>query len=119
MKKISVDIPQHCQQSLTGIRDLQDLVGGKWKLTIISTLFYVGKLRFMVLMRYMEGIAPKVLSKELRDLEMNHMVKRTVCDTKPVTVEYELTELGNTFSEVLGAMANWGVAYRKTVIKNR
>lgn len=118
MKKITVNIPSHCQQSLTGIRDLQDLLGGKWKVTIVSTLFYVGRLRFMVLLRYMEGISPKILSKELKDLEMNHLIKRTVCDTKPVTVEYELTELGCSFSKVLKEMADWGIAYRNTIIAN-
>lgn len=118
MDKIVIEeIPQHCKEALVGISDLQDLVSGKWKVRIISTLFYVGKLRFMVLMRHLEGIAPKVLSKELKDLEMNHLVKRTICDTKPITVEYELTDLGKSFSDVLDAMADWGIAYRKTILK--
>ena len=118
MDKILIDeIPQYCKESLVGIRDLQDLVSGKWKVRIISTLFYVGKLRFMVLLRHMDGIAPKVLSKELKDMEMNHLVKRIVCNTKPITVEYELTDLGKSFSQVLNTMAEWGIAYRKTVIK--
>jgi len=46
---------------------------------------------------------------------MNHLVKRTVCNTKPVTVEYELTELGGSFNEIIEAMAKWGIQYRQSV----
>ncbi|SDH41396.1 winged helix-turn-helix transcriptional regulator [Chitinophaga filiformis] len=46
---------------------------------------------------------------------MNHLVKRTVCNTKPVTVEYELTALGGSFNEIIEAMAKWGIQYRQSV----
>jgi DNA-binding HxlR family transcriptional regulator len=54
-----------------------------------------------------------MLSKELKDLEMNSIVKRTVYDTQPVTIEYELTLSARTLSEVLDKMVEWGVRHRK------
>lgn len=72
-------------------------------------------MQFMELKRSVHNISPKVLSDELKDLEINHLVKRTVCDTKPITVEYELTELGKSFGVVIKAIAQWGIEYRQTV----
>jgi DNA-binding HxlR family transcriptional regulator len=57
-----------------------------------------------------------MLSKELKDLEVNGIVTRTVYNTSPVTVEYELTESGNTLNTVLDAMIAWGLQHRKMVI---
>ena len=57
-----------------------------------------------------------MLSKELKDLEVNGIVTRTVYNTIPVTVEYELTESGNTLNTVLDAMIAWGLQHRKMVI---
>lgn len=69
----------------------------------------------MDLSRLVEGIAPKVLSKELKDLEMNQLIKRTVKDTMPVTVEYELTVEGKSLKGVIEAMGEWGKTYRHTL----
>lgn len=104
-----------CRRLIVGVMDAQDIMGGKWKYIIIASLFYSGKMRFLDLKRHIEVIAPKVLSKELKDLEMNHLVTRTVCDTKPITVEYELTELGRSFNKIIEAMADWGIKYRQSV----
>lgn len=107
----------NCKKLIVGVRDAQDIMSGKWKYIIIASLFYGGKMRFMDLKRHIEDIAPKVLSKELKDLEMNHLVKRTVCNTKPVTVEYELTELGKSFNNVIHSMGSWGINYRQSVLR--
>ncbi len=107
------ELSEHCKEMLKGVIDVQDLMNGKWKYIIIAALFYSGKMRFMDLMRHISNIAPKVLSKELKDLEMNQMLTRTVCDTKPITVEYELTELGTSFNKIIELMGTWGVEYRK------
>lgn len=61
-------------------------------------------------------ITPRMLSKELKDLEINGIVKRTVHDTIPVTVEYELTESGRSLNSVLDAMIEWGLDHRKMSI---
>lgn len=112
-RTLSVD----CLESIRGIKDTQDLLSGKWKTSIIGALYHNEKFRFMDLVRHIEGIAPKVLSKELKDLEMNHLVKRTVKDTMPITVEYELTDAGKSLKKVMGAMGEWGKRYRQLILK--
>jgi DNA-binding HxlR family transcriptional regulator len=73
-------------------------------------------MRFKELERTIPKITPRMLSKELRDLELNKMVKRTVYDTVPASIEYELTPYGKTLDTVLMAMYHWGVEHRKKVI---
>ncbi len=97
------------------INDTMNVLNGKWKLPIIGSLLY-GKKRFKELEREIPKITPRMLSKELKDLEVNGIVTRTVYDTIPVTVEYELTESGNTLNMVLDAMIAWGLQHRKIVI---
>lgn len=105
-----------CKQARLAIQDTLDVVGGKWKLVLISIL-RDGKKKFNELTRE-AGISPRILSKELQELETNGLVSRNVCNTKPVTVEYELTKYSKTLSEVVLAMHKWGVAHRKKIITN-
>lgn len=97
------------------LNDTLNVMNGKWKLPIIGSLMF-GKKRFKELEREIPKITPRMLSKELKDLEMNGMVSRTVYDTIPVTVEYELTKSGLSLSEVLDKMMEWGVAHRKEIM---
>lgn len=105
---------ESCEKARLAIQDTLDVVGGKWKLVLISIL-RTGKKRFRELSRE-AGITPRILSKELQELEINGLVNRTVCDTKPITVEYSLTEYSETLSEVVVAMHKWGVEHRKKVM---
>jgi DNA-binding HxlR family transcriptional regulator len=70
----------------------------------------------MDLMREVDGIAAKMLSKELQDLEAHQLVKRTVLETKPITVEYEITPYGRSLEDVIIGIANWGVAHRRKIM---
>lgn len=97
------------------INDTLNVINGKWKLPIIGTLLF-GKKRFMEMERSIPKITPRMLSKELKELELNSIVKRTVYNTTPVTVEYELTDSGKTIGGVLDKMVEWGLAHRKSVI---
>jgi DNA-binding HxlR family transcriptional regulator len=110
MKK---ELPEHSLKQIEGVKNAQELLGGKWKLVIIAALYYNGKFRFMDLKRMIEGIAPKVLSNELKDLEMNQLITRTVYDTMPITVEYELTDQGKKLNKIIEAMASWGIESKK------
>lgn len=105
-----------CKVYLRAVNDTLDMLQGKWKISIISSLHF-GKRRFMELQREVNGIGAKMLSKELRDLEMNELVKRTVYDTKPVTVEYELTPYGKTLENIIGEMVKWGIEHRKRITR--
>lgn len=105
-----------CKAKLRSVQDTLDILGGKWKISIISALSF-DKKRFMELQREVEGIGAKMLSKELRELEINELVTRTVYNTKPVTVEYELTEYGKTLQGIIGAMMQWGENHRRRILK--
>lgn len=112
MRKHTVE---SCSKAKMAIRDTLDVVGGKWKLVLISVL-RSGKKGFNELSRE-AGISPRILSKELQELEMNGLVSRKVCDTKPVTVQYELTPYSGTLSEVLSAMEKWGYLHRNKIVQ--
>jgi len=107
-----------CSAQMLAVSDAMDILSGKWKITIISALRF-GKRRFKELQREIEGITAKMLSKELRDLEMNELVSRTVYDTIPVTVEYELTAYGKTLDKVIQELALWGSNHRKRIIRKK
>ena len=95
------------------LQDTLEVINGKWKLVIISTLIE-RKMRFKELSREI-GISPRILSKALYELEMNKLVKRTVYDTKPVAVEYELTEYSRTLKDVIEVMRDWGYNHRREI----
>jgi DNA-binding HxlR family transcriptional regulator len=97
------------------IRDTMDILSGKWKIRIIGSLSF-GPKRFMELKGSIVGIAAKMLSKELHELELNGLVKRTVMETKPITVEYELTPYGHSLQPVIDVIAEWGMQHRKKVM---
>lgn len=102
-----------CKGTLMAIRDTMDVLSGKWKINIVGTLMAHEKLRFMDLLREVEGIAAKMLSKELQELETNKLIIRTVQNTKPITVVYELTEHGKTLHPIINAIADWGIEHRQ------
>jgi DNA-binding HxlR family transcriptional regulator len=105
-----------CTAHHLAIRDTMDILNGKWKIRIIGALSF-GARRFMELKGTIDGIAAKMLSKELQDLEMNGLVSRTVLNTKPITVEYDLTEYGHSLKPIIEVIAAWGKQHRDKVIK--
>lgn len=105
-----------CGAHHRAISDTMHVLSGKWKIRIIGELIF-GKKRFGELNTNIEGIAAKMLSKELQDLEANELVTRSVLDTKPVTVEYELTEYGRTVTPIINTMADWGHQHRARIRK--
>lgn len=105
----------NCSEFVVPIRDCLDIISGKWKLPILGSLIS-GKKRFKQLERDIPKITARMLSKELRELEMNQLVKRTVYDSIPVTVEYEMTSYGKTLDRVLNEMKDWGIQHRKRII---
>jgi DNA-binding HxlR family transcriptional regulator len=115
----TIDKPKYnkeaCRSHALPVKDTLDVISGKWKLPIMGSLMQ-GKKRFKELERDIPNITPRMLSKELRELEINQLVSRTVYSTIPPTVEYELTPYGNTLKKVLEAMAEWGTQHRKRII---
>jgi DNA-binding HxlR family transcriptional regulator len=106
-----------CKSKLNSIADALYVIGGKWKLRIIVALTE-GNKRFNELQRLVDGISAKVLSTELKELEMNGFVTRNVYTGSPVVVEYELTSYAETLNSVLNTLSEWGTMHRETVKKS-
>lgn len=115
-KKSEVNNTLVCKHRMQAISDTMSILSGKWKFHILGTLIEGNTLGFMDLMREIDGIGTKMLSKELQDLEMNHLISRTIMNTKPITVEYALTEHGKTLEPLINELAKWGMAYRETIM---
>lgn len=114
-KKAIINNTPTCQIRMQAINDTMSILSGKWKFHILGTLIEGEKLGFMDLMREIKGIGTKMLSKELQDLEMNRLISRTVMKTKPITVEYALTEYGKTLTPLIDELAKWGIEYRRSI----
>jgi len=103
---------KECIEYIRPVRDVLDIINGKWKLPILIALSFDDK-RFKQLERDVEGITPRMLSKVLRDLELNQLVIRMVYDTIPATVEYSLSDYGRSLDDVIVALREWGKKHRK------
>jgi DNA-binding HxlR family transcriptional regulator len=106
---------QACTASVMAVKDALYVLNGKWKLPLILTLSN-GPMRFNDIQRALDGITPKILSKELRELEMNEFVERKVFSTTPVSVTYELTPYSRSLDKVLEELKNWGIQHRKRIV---
>ncbi len=90
------------------VRQTLDSVGDKWTVLVVLRLG-VEKQRFLQLLRAVDGISQRMLTVTLRKLERDGLVRRTVLDTRPPTVEYELTVLGNSLLKPIGMLAEWAI----------
>ena len=105
---------QECISNSRHISDALYVLNGKWKFPLISTL-RESSLRFNEILKLVEGITPKVLAKELRELEINGLIERKVISTTPVSVVYESTSYSDTLKNVLYELAQWGKQHREKV----
>ena len=106
---------KQCSASLSAVEDTLYVIGGKWNLKVIIALREHGNMRFNELQRTITGISARVLSNELKELEMNGFVKRIVQTTTPVVIEYELTDYSDSLQQVLRAMIDWGIRHRNRI----
>jgi DNA-binding HxlR family transcriptional regulator len=103
-----------CAGSLRNVLDALYVINGKWKLAIILCLVHSSK-RFNEIQQEITGISPKVLAKELKDLEENDFIARKVYPTTPVSIIYESTEYSRTLKNVLNELSAWGAQHREKV----
>ena len=104
-----------CGKHLSATEGALYVIGGKWTLRIMIALLS-GRTRFNELQRTIEGISARVLSGELKDLEINGLVKRVVlADRKPVVVEYVPTEYSKTLKDIISTLADWGAKHKKKI----
>jgi DNA-binding HxlR family transcriptional regulator len=109
------ECPLGHKKEIMAVHDAMDVLSGKWKVSIISSICYYNKRRFSDVLNDVPGISNKMLSKELKELEINKLVKRTVLDTQPISVQYQLTEYGVTLRTIINNLAEWGTNHRKVI----
>ena len=88
-----------------------NVLSGKWKLKILWQISK-GAVRFNELQRRLGEITTKTLTQQLRELEDQKIIQRTVYPENPPKVEYALTELGESISPVLKSLCDWGTNYQ-------
>lgn len=103
-----------CAGSLRNVIDAMYVLNGKWKLALILCLVQSSK-RFGEIQNEITGISPKVLSNELKDLELNYLISRKVYPTTPVSIIYEATEYSHTLKCLLSELSDWGEQHRKKI----
>ena len=100
---------------MLSIRDALEALEGKWKLLILFSLSS-GPKRFKQISKEVNGITDKILSKELKSLETNKLIKREVYDTFPPTVEYSITPHGMSLENLMDELHYWGLTHRKKIM---
>jgi len=111
MKKLS---HQECISALLPVRDTLDVIGGKWKLLILISI-WEGNKHFREIERSIPKLSTKVLSKELKDMEENQLITRTVINGFPVRTEYRPTKYSKTLKKVIKELQHWGINHRKQI----
>ena len=105
-----------CTKHINSVEDALYVISGKWKLKIIIVLQEMGNIRFNELQRLIPGISARVLSNELKDLELNGFVKRVVhAEQTPVVVEYISTDYSRTLQPVIMALSDWGKTHKRNI----
>ncbi|MFC4211089.1 winged helix-turn-helix transcriptional regulator [Pedobacter lithocola] len=109
----------HCRlghkKEIMAVHDAMDVLSGKWKISIISSICYYNKRRFSDILNDVDGISNKMLSKELKELEVNKLINRTVLNTQPISVQYQLSEYGMSLKTIITNLTDWGLAHRKVI----
>lgn len=96
---------QHCPVETT-----LELIGGKYKALILWHLSE-GTLRFSQIQKAIPSATPRVLTRQLREMEDQHLIRRKIYAVVPPKVEYSLTELGKSLMPILTAMRDWGAEF--------
>ncbi|MCU7616259.1 helix-turn-helix transcriptional regulator [Chryseobacterium sp. PBS4-4] len=114
MKK-EFNLVKDCSQKILAISDTMEILNGKWKMSIIACLCYK-PMRYSELLKEVTGISGKMLSRELKDLEINELIERHVLNTSPVAVEYQITDYGKSLKQLTNTIADWGFIHRQRII---
>jgi len=105
-----------CAKKIRAIDDTMDILSGKWKVSIIARLCYK-PFRYSELLKDLNGISGKMLSSELKELEVNGLITREVSATKPLTVTYAISAYGISLKNLTDSIADWGLQHRKRVVE--
>ncbi|GGK72178.1 winged helix-turn-helix transcriptional regulator [Rufibacter glacialis] len=103
-----------CLDTVKPVRDAIDVINGKWKLSIIISVM-TGNERFTDIQGSIPGISPKVLAKELKDLEQHQLIKRVVIEDYPVKILYKPEPYADTLTPIIQALKVWGLTHRERI----
>ncbi len=106
------------EEKIKYVQDTLFVISGKWKLPIMMAI-NSGNKRFRDIQRAVPNITTRVLSKELKDLEENRLLIRTVYDSLPVTVVYTVTPYCKSLKSMVNEMIKWGKNHRAELKKVR
>jgi DNA-binding HxlR family transcriptional regulator len=103
-----------CLDTVKPVRGALEVINGKWKLAIIISVG-VGNDRFTDIQDSIPGITPKVLAKELKELEQHKLIKRIITEGYPVKVTYQHEEYASTLTPIIYALKDWGLNHQKKI----
>lgn len=106
--------PRSQKEEVQALQDTIYVIGGKWKLPIINSLCN-GNKRFRDIERSIPGITTRMLSRELKEMEANKLLKRIVTPDTPVLVEYIVTDYCHSFGDIILEMIKWGKQHREKI----
>jgi DNA-binding HxlR family transcriptional regulator len=109
---------KHVTGNCMAVHEVLSQIGDKWTVLIVRSL-NDGPRRFSELKRDVEGISQRMLTLNLKTLERDGFITRTVYPTVPPRVDYELTPLGHSLSEPLGVIAQWAITNRQRIVDAR
>jgi DNA-binding HxlR family transcriptional regulator len=116
--EVNKEFTEECTKVLLAVSDALYVIGGKWKLMIIIAMAR-GNNRFTELQKQVKGISARVLSSELKELELNGFIIKKVLVGYPVVIQYELLPYSHTLEELVSAMTKWGMQHREKIKAER
>ncbi|MCK7555719.1 helix-turn-helix transcriptional regulator [Chitinophaga sedimenti] len=112
--KNTLSSPRNPAEEVQALQDTIYVIGGKWKLPIINSICN-GNRRFREIERSIPGITRRMLSRELKEMELNGLIRRLDDPDFPAKVEYEATTYCKSFADIILAMIDWGKKHRARV----
>ena len=110
--------PPACIPDIRALQDTLDILGGKWRMLLIH--YFIKREKelnsFKKIQLDMDGISAKVLSQELKILEMNNIIAKEPIDSKPITMRYTITEYGKEVQPIIQALVDWGNKHRSHLL---
>jgi DNA-binding HxlR family transcriptional regulator len=114
MQNEMIEADNLSHENILSIRDALDILGGKWKIPILLCLRN-GSKRFKELQQEIDGIIAKVLSHELKELEMNKIIIRKEHGDCPVIIEYSATAYCKSLKKIVEGLKEWGDHHRALI----
>lgn len=117
LKKNIIDLKNCDPEVAIAWLEVANLFAGKWRMIVFATL-YLEDMRFKEIQKHIPNITPRMLSKELKDLEMCGIVKRNVYDEMPVLIQYGLTDSAKELLPTFKLLVEWGIRHRNATMKS-